>query len=231
MGKKKKKSSTNTKNLPFVSVCTPTFNRRPFIPIMLKCFNSQTYPKDNIEWIIIDDGTDKIEDLVKDHPNVKYYKYDENLQEELINLRNLKLNEKDLKKYSDKLKNLERKITLFHADKINRIIAKYRNGIDLIGFHGQTIFHNSEKKISKQLGDGRLLSQLLKKKVIYDFRQDDMKNNGQGAPLTPVFHYLLSKIINKKFKTKLPMVIINIGGITNVTKIIIFSCILFTGNL
>ncbi|MDC3125323.1 anhydro-N-acetylmuramic acid kinase, partial [Candidatus Pelagibacter sp.] len=115
---------------------------------------------------------------------------------------------------------MERKITLFHADKINRIIAKYRNGIDLIGFHGQTIFHNSEKKISKQLGDGRLLSQLLKKKVIYDFRQDDMKNNGQGAPLTPVFHYLLSKIINKKFKTKLPMVIINIGGITNVTKII-----------
>jgi len=76
MGKKKRKSSTNTKKLPFVSVCTPTFNRRPFIPIMLKCFNSQTYPKDNIEWIIIDDGTDKIEDLVKYHPNVKYFKYD-----------------------------------------------------------------------------------------------------------------------------------------------------------
>lgn len=69
----------NTHNppaLPFVSVCTPTFNRRPFIPAMLKCFDYQTYPKDRMEWIIIDDGTDKIEDLVKDHPNIKYFKYD-----------------------------------------------------------------------------------------------------------------------------------------------------------
>jgi glycosyltransferase involved in cell wall biosynthesis len=64
---------------PFVSVCTPTFNRRPFIPFMIKCFDHQTYPKDKIEWIIIDDGTDKIEDLVAHLPNVKYFKYDEKL--------------------------------------------------------------------------------------------------------------------------------------------------------
>lgn len=70
MGKKKKKS------LPTVSVCTPTFNRRPFIPMMLRCFDLQTYPKNLVEWIIIDDGTDPIEDLVKDHPNIKYFKYD-----------------------------------------------------------------------------------------------------------------------------------------------------------
>jgi glycosyltransferase involved in cell wall biosynthesis len=75
-----KKNKTNKKEkYPFVSVCTPTFNRRPFIPIMLKCFEHQTYPKDKIEWIIIDDGTDKIEDLVKDIPQVKYLKYDEKL--------------------------------------------------------------------------------------------------------------------------------------------------------
>lgn len=64
---------------PLVTVCTPTFNRRPFIPIMLKCFEHQTYPKDKIEWIIIDDGTDKIEDLVTQIPQVKYLKYDEKL--------------------------------------------------------------------------------------------------------------------------------------------------------
>ena len=64
---------------PFVSVCTPTFNRRPFIPAMLKCFNHQTYPKHRMEWIIIDDGTDKIEELVKNHPNVKYFRYDEKM--------------------------------------------------------------------------------------------------------------------------------------------------------
>ena len=61
---------------PFVSVCTPTFNRRPFIPYMIKCFDNQDYPKDKMEWIIIDDGTDKIEDLVCDISQVKYFKYD-----------------------------------------------------------------------------------------------------------------------------------------------------------
>ena len=64
---------------PLVSVCTPTFNRRPFVPMMLKCFEHQTYPKDKIEWIIIDDGTDKIEDLVTHIPQVKYLKYDNKL--------------------------------------------------------------------------------------------------------------------------------------------------------
>jgi glycosyltransferase involved in cell wall biosynthesis len=62
--------------LPFVSICTPTFNRRPFIPYMIKCFENQDYPKDRMEWIIIDDGTDKIGDLVQHIPQVKYYAYD-----------------------------------------------------------------------------------------------------------------------------------------------------------
>jgi hypothetical protein len=64
------------KKYPFVSVCTPTFNRRPFIPAMLTCFNLQDYPQDRMEWIIIDDGTDPVEDLVASHPRVKYFKYD-----------------------------------------------------------------------------------------------------------------------------------------------------------
>jgi glycosyltransferase involved in cell wall biosynthesis len=75
MGKNKNKLSKH----PFVSVCTPTFNRRPFIPIIIKCFENQTYPKDKMEWIIIDDGTDKIEDLVAHLPYVKYFKYNEKM--------------------------------------------------------------------------------------------------------------------------------------------------------
>jgi len=77
MGKKSK----NKKELPFVSVCTPTFNRRPFIPYMIKCFNHQDYPKDRMEWIIIDDGTDKIEDIINDAkiPQIKYIKLDKKL--------------------------------------------------------------------------------------------------------------------------------------------------------
>jgi glycosyltransferase involved in cell wall biosynthesis len=65
--------------LPFVSVCTPTFNRRPFVEMMIKCFDNQDYPKNKMEWIIIDDGTDPIEDLVKSHPIVKYFKYDQKM--------------------------------------------------------------------------------------------------------------------------------------------------------
>ena len=75
MGKNKNKLS----KYPLVTLCTPTFNRRPFIPIMIKCFEHQTYPKDKIEWIIVDDGTDKIEDLVAHIPQVKYFKFDEKL--------------------------------------------------------------------------------------------------------------------------------------------------------
>ena len=62
---------------PFVSICTPTFNRRPFIENMFQCFRNQTYPKDKMEWIIIDDGTDKIKDLVDkaNIPQIKYFKY------------------------------------------------------------------------------------------------------------------------------------------------------------
>jgi hypothetical protein len=51
---------------PFVSICTPTFNRRPFIETMFQCFKNQTYPRSRMEWIIVDDGTDKIHDLVID---------------------------------------------------------------------------------------------------------------------------------------------------------------------
>lgn len=73
---KNKQQFSPSAMLPFVSVCTPTFNRRPFIPSMIKCFEHQEYPKDRIEWIIVDDGTDKIGDLVVSIPQVKYIKYD-----------------------------------------------------------------------------------------------------------------------------------------------------------
>jgi glycosyltransferase involved in cell wall biosynthesis len=77
--KNKNNSSSSSNTLPFVSVCTPTFNRRPFIEMMISCFNSQDYPKDRMEWIIIDDGSDPIEDMIKNHPNVKYFKYDKKM--------------------------------------------------------------------------------------------------------------------------------------------------------
>lgn len=77
----KPKSIIHGKYYPMVSVCTPTFNRRPFIPIMFDCFRNQTYPKSRLEWIIVDDGTDKIQDLIDSAniPQIKYYPLPEKL--------------------------------------------------------------------------------------------------------------------------------------------------------
>lgn len=77
----KQKSIINGKYYPLVSVCTPTFNRRPFISTMFDCFRNQTYPKHRIEWIIVDDGTDKIKDLVDSAniPQIKYFSLDKKM--------------------------------------------------------------------------------------------------------------------------------------------------------
>ncbi len=166
--------------------------------------------------IIKSDGFDEVE-LILD----KYFEYDTDLYEQLSSLRNKIKNSEDLTKYSKELTDLERAITIFHAEKINKIAIKNGMEIDLIGFHGQTIFHNPQIKITKQLGDGNLLSQLLKKPIIYDFRQADIDNNGQGAPLTPIYHRLLvNNFLNiEKDNSTPPICIVNIGGISNATII------------
>jgi len=150
----------------------------------------------------------------------EYFEYTESLHQQLVKLRNLILNIDDLKQYTSQLNKIEREITLFHSKIVNEVSLKYKDEIDFVGFHGQTIFHNPEKRISKQLGDGKLMSQLTKKKVIYNFRKEDLINKGQGAPLTPIFHNLLSKIINEKHQIEFPICFLNIGGISNITKII-----------
>ena len=72
---------SNPDELPMVSVCTPTFNRRPFIQNMFNCFRNQDYPKHRIEWIIVDDGTDKIKDLVLTSaiPQIRYFEVSEKM--------------------------------------------------------------------------------------------------------------------------------------------------------
>ena len=165
--------------------------------------------------IISSDGYHEFSNIFDD-----YYEYDKNLHDQLVRLRDLVSTKKDLLKNSEKLRELERNLTLFHADAINQSLKKYRDPIDLIGFHGQTIFHKPQEKITNQLGNGELLSQIIKKKVLYDFRQADIQNNGQGAPLTPIFHFILSKKINQHYNIEFPMGFLNIGGIANVTKVI-----------
>ncbi len=147
----------------------------------------------------------------------QYFEYDKDLYQKLTNLRDKITSSKDLKKYSHELKSIEKEITLFHVKVANIMIkATPEWEPDIIGFHGQTIFHNSDQKLSIQLGDGKLLSQLTKKTVVYDFRQNDLKNGGRGAPLTPIFHQHLVRNLSGEWW---PVLVLNIGGISNVTSV------------
>jgi len=146
-----------------------------------------------------------------------YYKFDDKLQKKIEDLRGKILSHNNLIDYSIELDDLERKITLFHSKIVNEVLSNHKDNIDLIGFHGQTIYHNSDRKVSKQLGDGKLLSQLTKKIVVNNFRKNDLENDGQGAPLTPIFHKMISKIISQKQNINFPISVINIGGISNAT--------------
>ncbi len=164
--------------------------------------------------VIKSDGNDQFSSIYD-----IYKEFDDGFYKQLISLRDKISNFKDLKTHSKEINDVERKFTLFNSHLINEVIRDINEDIDLIGFHGQTVFHDPKIQISKQLGDGRLLSSLFKKIVINNFRQNDLNHGGQGAPLTPIFHSLISKIIQKNFKLKLPINIINIGGITNITQI------------
>ena len=77
----------------------------------------------------------------------------------------IKLNLNDLEVYKKEIKEIESEITIFHA-KVSKEMINSVN-VDLIGFHGHTVYHNPKEKISKQLGNAKLLNQLTKKKVLY----------------------------------------------------------------
>jgi len=111
------------------------------------------------------------------------------------------------------LKELEKQITIEHAKVSKKIIGISKIKPKLIGLHGQTIYHDGKSKISIQLGDGKLLSDLLKTNVVYQFRKDDLLLGGEGAPIAPIYH----KFLIKNLQLTLPSIILNIGGISNFT--------------
>ena len=149
----------------------------------------------------------KIFEILED----QYFEYDREFIDKILNLRDKINNLSDLEKFKEEIKTVERELTIFHVKAVNSM--KKRTNIDLIGFHGHTIYHNYEEKTSVQIGDPNLLSQLTKKNVVYNFRENDLKNGGQGAPLAPVFHIAIANQLN--FKS--PWIILNIGGISNFT--------------
>jgi anhydro-N-acetylmuramic acid kinase len=84
-----------------------------------------------------------------------------------------------------------------------------------IGFHGQTLLHRPERRLTVQIGNGRVLAQRLGIPVVYDFRAADVAEGGQGAPLAPVFHQALVQQSGREA----PVAVLNVGGVANVTYI------------
>jgi len=161
--------------------------------------------------IIKSDGEQSVE-IVDD----MYLKYDDKLRSKLKKTIEACISKEEFKKLYNNIKELEKEITLRHAEVSKLIIEKNKNvKLDIIGFHGQTVLHKPQKGYSIQIGDSQLLSELTKTTVVSNFRENDILNGGQGAPLAPLYHQL----ILKKIKSKLPSSIINIGGISNITYV------------
>ena len=158
--------------------------------------------------IIKSDGENNLEII-----DNKYYNYPEEFRKRLSSFILNINNRADIEENISTYKSLERDLTLYHSKISKKIISENKLNIQLIGFHGQTIIHKPKDGYSIQMGDANLLSQELKEKVIYNFRANDIKNNGEGAPLTPVYH----KLLINKFKISNPTLILNIGGISNYT--------------
>jgi anhydro-N-acetylmuramic acid kinase len=112
----------------------------------------------------------------------------------------------------------ETMITAAHAEAVEAFLSAngLRAGaIAAVGFHGQTVLHAPERLLTVQLGDGRALAARLRIPVVYDLRAVDVAAGGQGAPLAAVFHRALVRELGRP----LPVAVINIGGIANLTYV------------
>tara|TARA_A100001015_G_scaffold146823_1_gene162744 strand:+ start:2377 stop:3435 length:1059 start_codon:yes stop_codon:yes gene_type:complete len=135
-----------------------------------------------------------------------FYQYSKSTKNKLINIlkKNINFN-LNRKQYLDDFITKEHYFALKDLDIVNKC--------DLIGFHGQTIYHNAEKGISIQLGNPKKLSEMFNKNVLSDFRSNDLLFGGQGAPLAPIYH----QYIIEKSGLALPTCVLNIGGVSNIT--------------
>lgn len=117
---------------------------------------------------------------------------------------------------SDGVAQVAAELTDYHFDAIDKVVKENSiniENIDVIGFHGQTILHQPEQRLTVQIGDAARLAARSGRPVVYDFRSADVAAGGQGAPLVPLFHAALTRDMD------LPIAVLNIGGVANVTWI------------
>jgi anhydro-N-acetylmuramic acid kinase len=111
---------------------------------------------------------------------------------------------------------LSEELTCIHIALIRELLSSQQPSSkwakpDVIGFHGHTVLHRPQKKITQQIGDAEKIASDISVPVVFDFRRNDVLNGGQGAPLAPVYHAALLKSQDK------PIAVVNIGGIANLT--------------
>jgi anhydro-N-acetylmuramic acid kinase len=157
--------------------------------------------------LIQSDGVSKFDVL-----SSKYIKYNSDLVRDLNDLTN---NINKLSIYSSRIIQIQDRVTKSYIDAIKKFKKSNHSKIDLISLHGQTIFHDPYKKISIQLCNAELIKSEFNSHIVYDFRQNDLKYGGQGAPLVPVFH----KLMNNNLSLSGTNAFLNIGGVSNITII------------
>jgi anhydro-N-acetylmuramic acid kinase len=117
------------------------------------------------------------------------------------------------------IRDAEQRLTEAHAEAVKALLKKAglsSRDVALIGFHGQTILHRPAQRWTWQIGNGALLARLTGIDVVNDFRSADVKAGGQGAPLVPLYH---AALVKKSGKFAKPVVLVNIGGVANVTYV------------
>ena len=109
-------------------------------------------------------------------------------------------------------------VTRVHAETVEAFLEAEnvaRADVAVVGFHGQTVLHRPQVKLTVQLGDGPALARRLGIPVVFDFRAADVSASGQGAPLVPIFHQALARDLDRPH----PIAVLNIGGVANVTYV------------
>jgi anhydro-N-acetylmuramic acid kinase len=109
-------------------------------------------------------------------------------------------------------------VTEAHARAVERFLKEHRidrRDVDVVGFHGQTVLHRPDQRLTVQIGDGASLARRMGVPVVFDLRAADVAAGGQGAPLVPVFHRALVQSSARPH----PVAVLNIGGVANVTYV------------
>ena len=107
--------------------------------------------------------------------------------------------------------------TKFHAEAVEKLIQHNNlrtEEVSFIGYHGQTLYHAPFDGISIQVGDPQYLANRLGIPVAFEFRSQDIKHGGQGAPLAPIYHRALARQAGYD-----NLCILNLGGTANISII------------